>query len=274
MNILILAQKEFKDGLRNRWVLAITLLLAVFAISLSYLGSASVGGVKSNPIAITVVSLASLSIFLLPLIALLLSYDAIVGEIEKGTMTLLLSYPIQRHEIILGKYLGQLLILTVATGLGYSISGLVMYFKNPELKALTVWLPYLKFMGSSILLGANFLAIGFLLSTIVKERATSAGLAIMVWLLFVLIYDLILLAILIADKGQFISAKILNILLLISPSDAFRMLNLMGDHAQFSGLISVMANQAISVNHLIFSLLAWIIFPLMTTILIFKRKNF
>lgn len=274
MNILILAQKEFKDGLRNRWVLAITLLLAVFAISLSYLGSASVGGVKSNPIAITVVSLASLSIFLLPLIALLLSYDAIVGEIEKGTMTLLLSYPIRRHEIILGKYLGQLLILTVATGLGYSISGLVMYFKNPELKALTVWLPYLKFMGSSILLGANFLAIGFLLSTIVKERATSAGLAIMVWLLFVLIYDLILLAILIADKGQFISAKILNILLLISPSDAFRMLNLMGDHAQFSGLISVMANQAISVNHLIFSLLAWIIFPLMATILIFKRKNF
>lgn len=274
MNILILAQKEFKDGLRNRWVLAITLLLAVFAISLSYLGSASVGGVKSNPIAITVVSLASLSIFLLPLIALLLSYDAIVGEIEKGTMTLLLSYPIQRHEIILGKYLGQLLILTVATGLGYSISGLVMYFKNPELKALAVWLPYLKFMGSSILLGANFLAIGFLLSTIVKERATSAGLAIMVWLLFVLIYDLILLAILIADKGQFISAKILNILLLISPSDAFRMLNLMGDHAQFSGLISVMANQAISVNHLIFSLLAWIIFPLMATILIFKRKSF
>ena len=42
-----------------------------------------------------VVSLSSLTIFLVPLIALLLSHDAIVGEAERGTLLLLLSYPVR-----------------------------------------------------------------------------------------------------------------------------------------------------------------------------------
>ena len=42
----------------------------------------------------TVVSLASLTVFLVPLIALLLAYDAIVGEAERGTLLLLLAYPV------------------------------------------------------------------------------------------------------------------------------------------------------------------------------------
>ena len=82
--LLTLARKELKDGLRNRWVLAIAILLAAFALTLAFLGSAPAGETKANALAITVVSLATLNIYLIPLIALLLSYDAIVGEIERG----------------------------------------------------------------------------------------------------------------------------------------------------------------------------------------------
>ena len=42
----------------------------------------------------------------MPLIALLLSYDAIVGEVERGTMMLLLTYPVARWQVVLGKFLG------------------------------------------------------------------------------------------------------------------------------------------------------------------------
>ena len=42
----------------------------------------------------TVASLTSLATFLMPLIALLLAYDAIVGEEEGGTLLLLLTYPL------------------------------------------------------------------------------------------------------------------------------------------------------------------------------------
>ena len=66
-----------------------------------------------------IVSLSSLTIFLLPLIALLISHDAIVGEMERGTMMLLLSYPVGRWQVMLGKFFGHVAVLAFATVLGY-----------------------------------------------------------------------------------------------------------------------------------------------------------
>lgn len=96
--VWIITGKEARDSLRNRWVLAAVLLLAALALSLGFLGSSPTGSVKVDPLTVTVVSLSSLSIFLIPLIAMLLSYDALIGEIERGTMALLLSYPIWRNQ--------------------------------------------------------------------------------------------------------------------------------------------------------------------------------
>jgi Cu-processing system permease protein len=73
--VLTVAGKEIRDGLRNHWVLAATGLLAALALGLALLGSAPTGTVGAAPLAVTVVSLASLSVFLLPLIALLISFD-------------------------------------------------------------------------------------------------------------------------------------------------------------------------------------------------------
>ena len=73
--------------MRNRWVLATTLLLAALALSLTFLGSAPTGNVGAGALDVVVVSLSSLTIFLLPLIALLISHDAVVGEMERGTMS-------------------------------------------------------------------------------------------------------------------------------------------------------------------------------------------
>ena len=105
-NILIVARKEIQEGLRNRWVLATTLLLAALALSLTFLGSAPTGNVGVRALDVVIVSLSSLTIFLLPLIALLISHDAIVGEMERGTMLLLLSYPVARWQVLLGKFVG------------------------------------------------------------------------------------------------------------------------------------------------------------------------
>ena len=115
---LIIAVKEWRDGMRNRWVLATTGLLAALALTLAFLGAAPTGAVKVGALAVTIVSLSSLTIFLIPLIALLLSYDAIVGEIDRGTMALLLAYPVARWQVVLGKFLGHLGILVFATVVG------------------------------------------------------------------------------------------------------------------------------------------------------------
>ena len=89
-----IARKEFSDGLRNRWLLAITLLFAVLAVGIAWLGAAASGQLGFTSIPATIASLASLATFpQMPLIALLLAYDAIVGEEESGTLMLLLTYP-------------------------------------------------------------------------------------------------------------------------------------------------------------------------------------
>ncbi len=96
MIIAAIAVKEIREGLRSRWIVAITLLLGILALALSFLGAAPTGSTGASPLEVMVVSLSSLTIFLIPLIALLLSHDAVVGEAERGTLLLLLSYPVTR----------------------------------------------------------------------------------------------------------------------------------------------------------------------------------
>ncbi len=108
MTAAAIAAKEIREGFRNRWVLATTLLLGLLALTLSFLGSAPTGSTGASALDVIVVSLSSLTIFLLPLIALLLSHDAIVGEAERGTLLLLLGYPVARWQVIVGKFLGHL----------------------------------------------------------------------------------------------------------------------------------------------------------------------
>ncbi|MDO5091279.1 MAG: ABC transporter permease subunit [Cardiobacteriaceae bacterium] len=275
MNTLFtLARKEYKDGIRNRWVLAITILLALFALSLVFLGSAPVGETKASPIAITIVSLASLNIFLLPLIALLLAYDTIVGESENGTMLLLLSYPLSRWQVVLGKYLGQSLILATATLAAYAIAAAALLLQHKNLNlSWNLWRPYLTMTLSTLALGCAFLAIGYLISALARERARAAGMAIGAWLFFVLIYDIALLSALILDKGRIIGEKTLSWLLWANPADSYRLLNLgSGDNAHVAGMLNVGHSAALSPPLLILSLALWIILPLALAILRFQRK--
>ena len=90
------------------------------------------------------------------------------------------------------------------------------------------WKPFALLIVASVLLGAAFLAMGYLISAKVKERGTAAGIAIGVWLFFVVIFDMALLGILVADSKQAITAPMLETILLFNPADVYRLLNLTG----------------------------------------------
>ena len=208
-NIVIIAGKEIQEGLRNRWVLATTLLLAALALSLTFLGSAPTGNVGAGALDVVVVSLSSLTIFLLPLIALLISHDAVVGEMERGTMILLLSYPVGRCQVILGKFCGHVLILAFATVIGYGAAAAALAITGASVLAAS-WYAFASMLGTSIMLGAVFVAIGYLISSLVRDRGTAAGISVGIWLLMVLVFDMALLGILVVDQGQIVSAPVLE----------------------------------------------------------------
>ena len=257
--ILTLAAKEIREGFRNRWVLATTLLLAALALTLALLGSAPTGTVGASRLDVVTVSLASLTIFLVPLIALLLSHDAIAGEAERGTLLLLLAYPVSRSAVILGKFAGQLAILATSTILGYGVAAVAVGWNL----AAAAWAAFAAMIGASILLGAVFLALGLLASTLVRQRSTAGGIAIGLWLGFVLIYDMAFLGLLVASGGHALPPRLVDALLALNPADAYRLLTLGAAGAgDLTGIGALSAHTALTPPILVAVLLAWTAAPL------------
>lgn len=271
--VMILAGKEIRDGFRNRWVAGSILLLAILALSLSLLGAAPAGGVKASTLSITVASLSSLTVYLLPLIALMLSYDALVGEFERGTMLLLLAYPVARWQVILGKFAGHMAILIVAITIGYGSCGLAIALMGGS--DAEGWHAFAALIGSSILLGGAFVALGYLLSIVTSERAAAAGLAVALWLLLVVVYDLLLLGILLADSKQAMSESLFSMLLLLNPTDAYRLFNLTAfeDVKLAAGLAGVGVTAGLSTGLSLAVMALWSALPLTATVFLFQRRE-
>ena len=209
----------------------------------------------------------------MPLIALLLSYDAIVGEFERGTMVLLLAYPVARWQVMLGKFLGQWRSspsppCSATAPPGWRLAATRR--STPE-----SWRAFAAMIGSSVLLGAAFVAIGYLISTVVRDRGTAGGIAVGVWLLFVLLYDMALLGALVADQGRIDRAGVLNLLLLLNPADAYRLLNLTGfaNVSLFAGMAGLAGQVQFGGTALLGMLAAWIAAPLALAAVIFSRKQ-
>ena len=266
--IAAIASKEFWDRIRNRWVLAVALVFTAFALSIAYFGAAQQGTVGFRSIEVTIASLVSLVIYLIPLIALMLGFDAIVGEREHGSLDLLLSMPITRGELLLGKYLGLAGALAFSTVAGFGLVGLVLSAQL-DLNAL---FHYFGFMLSSVLLGCAFLSLAVMLSVFASDRTRASGLAIAMWFFFVLIFDLLVLGVLVVTAGQW-GGEALPYALLFNPADVFRILNIfsMDDVRTLYGLSTVFPPALAQPWLLGLVMAAWIVGPLAIAAWRFRR---
>ena len=253
------AAKEFRDRLRNRWVLAVALVFAVFSLVIAYAGGAQQGAVGLRSLEFTVTSLVSLVIYLVPLIALLLGFDAIVGERERGSLDLLLAYPITRGELLLGKYLGLALALALAMLAGLAAVGVVLAGQFGT-RAL---FHYSGFVISALLMGLAFLSLAVLISVLARDRTRASGAAIILWFLFVLVFDLALLGVLVGTAGRY-GGEIFPYLLLLNPTDVFRILNVFSAENVRSayGLVSVVPPVLLRLDVLAAVMAGWIAIPL------------
>lgn len=256
--VRVIAAKEFRDRIRNRWVLAVAVIFALFALAIAYFGASQQGQVGFRSIDVTIASLVSLVIYLVPLIALILGYDAIVGERERGSLELMLSMPITRFEILLGKYLGLAAALTSATVLGFG-SGLL-----PLAGELTLrdGFHYAGFVGSAILMGLAFLSISMLVSVVALDRVRASGVAIALWFFFVLIFDLLLMGALVLSQGS-LGSTLFAALLMFNPADVFRLMNIFNSEQvqNMYGLATVMPERLTDPGVLMAIMVAWIVVP-------------
>ena len=103
--IRTVAKKEAKTNLRSPSFLSIALLLlilnfAVISFSVSFSGFEG----QADPRAM-LLSLINLQMYIVPLLALIVSYDGLLRERELGTLDLLLSDPLEFSDMVIGKWL-------------------------------------------------------------------------------------------------------------------------------------------------------------------------
>lgn len=222
--ILAIAAADFTVAVRNRWVLIATLLMAAFSAVLTFAGSAPTGALGVDLLTVAVASMTTLSVYLVPLLALLLAFDGIAGEIERGGLALLLTYPVSRAEVLLGKMLAHLATLALAVSTGFGLAGILAWAAGGA--GAESALALLRLGWSAVLLGATFLAVGYAASAMARSAGAAAGLAVGLWLVFVVIYDLALLGALVADKDGTFTSLVFPYALAANPADAFRVFNL------------------------------------------------
>ncbi|MBL4796830.1 MAG: ABC transporter permease [Oleispira sp.] len=270
--ILIVAQKEFRDGLRNRWTGAITVIFILMSLGLAYFGSATAGVLGFSSLESTLVSLASLCVMLIPLIALMLAYNCFVGELEQGTLLLLMTYPLSNAQLLLGKFVGQAAIITLASVLGFGLPAIIICIVS-DVDVVSVLTAFSQFIVLASLLGWVFIAIAYIISLSVTEKSKAAGLALIVWFLFVLVFDLVLMAILVASEGN-ISATIVPFILWINPTDVFRILvyTIIGAES-YSGVLQIAEHGADGTVYLFLVMMLWVILPLLCSWWIFNKKE-
>ncbi len=268
----LVTQKEWMDGRRNRWLQSITVILFLLALGIAYLGGAVAGQVGFTGLSNTIVSLASLAVLILPLIALLLSYDAIVGEDESGTLLLLSAYPITSFQLFMGKWLGRCFVLGASIFVGFGCAALILAFTTNVI-VTELLLAFSIFMVSALLLGMSFLAIGMWISSISKTRGQAAGIALIVWLFSAVLFDLLLLGILVMSEGH-IESNFLVGLLLANPTDVFRMVNfsIFSDMQQHTGLMNLQQEMNFNLLDLIVVAILWVVLPLVCAFYSFKRR--
>lgn len=248
---------EFSIALRNRWLSISVVMMVLFSLVLSVAGSGATGGMDTDSLSVTVASLTSLSVYLVPLMALIISFDSIAGEVERGTLPLYLAYPISRSELLIGKLAAQLVLVSIALFLGYGVAAGVA-FSYGGAEAVDGLPALIRLVWSSILLGAVFLSLGQMISSLSRRSSAAAGIAIGLWLVVIVLYDLGLLAAIVADDGGVFTDTVFPWLLVANPADAFRIYNLAASDAV--GAASGLAGAARSIESWVplTSVLVWV----------------
>ena len=271
--VVTLLSKEIKDSLSNRWFVLFAAAFTGLALLLSWL-SLSGGGIGYSGFASfgrTAASLINLVLLIVPLMALTVGAGSLAGERERGTLHYLLSQPVNRAEVLLGKYVGLAASLLGALALGFGLSGLVIAGRGGQTDASAYGL----LAAFAFALALGMLSLGFLISVLARKAAVATSVALFLWLTLVFVGDLGLMGTALAFK---LPIGTLFHLALINPLQVFKMFSLISINATLDVLgpagIYAMQTYRQSLGWIFFgAMAAWVILPLLVSYLILARRG-
>ncbi|MDT5063128.1 MAG: type transport system permease protein [Acidobacteriota bacterium] len=119
---------------------------------------------------------------LLSFIAVILSYDLIVGERERGTLALTLAYPVSRRRVLCAKFLAVLTLLGWLLAAGAILSTLVYLMRGGGTLAASDYARIVLFcLGALVYLGI-FVAVSLLVSSRARSSVSSLTILLIFWI--------------------------------------------------------------------------------------------
>ncbi len=184
--VLILAKREVRDALRNRWFVAYAGAFVVLSIGLSTMVLLGSGYGDISGFGRTAAGLINLVLLLAPLMGLTLGAQALAGDRERRTLPYLLAQPISPVDLFVGKFVGLALAIGVAIVIGFSLSSIIVSFVGASEGADT----YASLVALTVLLAWVALSLGYLISSRTQRTSSALGIAVVVWLVLSLVGDL------------------------------------------------------------------------------------
>jgi Cu-processing system permease protein len=272
VTVAAIAAREARTGLRSRWFLLYAAVFAVLSIGFSTLALTGSDLTGQPGFGRTSAGLLNLMLLIVPLIGLTVGALSLAGERHDGNLDYLLAQPVSPGEIFVGKYLGAALSLVLMLLLGFGCAAVVMAFQGGAagigdfalLSALT------------LLLGLAMLRVGYAISSRAPQTSAAFGIAVTLWLVFVIVGDLGLMSSAIVMD---ISPQTLLGLTLLNPLDVFKLLSV--DRLQTSlDVLGPAGSYALErlgagLTPVLFGLMAlWVMLPLPLGYWLFKRTDF
>ena len=140
----------------------------------------------------TIIDWTFIITYLLSLIPLLFTFDALSGERERGTLRLCLANPISRHDLLLGKFLGALTVILVAFFSAVLVNLAIISTDNWTQLGAADWgrVGFIVLIASCY--ASIFVAIGLGVSALTRETRLSLVLLLLIWVTLVVFMPSIL----------------------------------------------------------------------------------
>lgn len=262
--VYTVALTEYRLAVRSKWAFALTGLFALFGVMLATFSGSAIGPEGMERVT---ASLTSLAVYLVPLAALAVGYDAIVGRDQQGWLAVVFSLPVTRARVVTGTFLGRAIVLVCATIIGFGVVGFLLLREY----GIAYWPTFLVFLLGAVGLGLAFLSIGLLVSTIAREKTHALGVSLLGWAWFVLVHDLLGLGLIAAMD---LSETAVSALVLANPTGVYRALVLgsLGAGGD-AGFASVLAESGLSSGVLVATLIAWIVLPTALAAIAIRRRR-
>ena len=270
--VVVIARREVRDAINSGWLLLYGGAFAILALGLSYLGQRNLGSLGFENFSRTTASLLNLCLLLAPLIALSLGAGSIAGEKDRGRLGYLLSQPLDRRELLLGKFLGLVLAIGIATIAGFGFAGLIIAFFASAMDATT----YVLVLTLVLALVAVMTGIGVVTSVISSTRVQALGLALLIWFFAVLFFDLVLIGMVSAAA---LDGAALLALLLLNPVEIVRVLAIIRLEPDlevlgpFGSYLLDQLGRTQATVVLSAALLAWVAAPVSFALWLFRKRE-